>query len=169
MFTSRFAKLGSLFAALLMVTSLAFVGAAEARMGGSFGSRGMRTFSSPSITTVAPNTISPIQRSMTPNTGTVGSPGYNNGGFNQPYNRGGFFSGLGGGIVGGLLGGLLFHGIFGSMMGFGFGGLGGGLSSLFQIVLIGGLIWFAFRWFRNQRTAAPNGYGNGGFPLGGQG
>ena len=174
MFTSRFVKLGSLFAALLMVGSLAFAGAAEARMGGSFGSRGMRTFSSPSITQIAPNTISPIQRSMTPNTGTpntgaVGTSGYNNGYANPGFNRGGFFSGLGGGIVGGMLGGLLFHGLFGSMMGYGFGGLGGGISSLFQIILIGGLIWFAFRWFRNQQQpAAPRGYGTGsGFPLGG--
>jgi len=166
-FKSRFVKLGSLFAALLMVGTLAFAGAAEARMGGSFGSRGMRTFSSPSITQVAPNTISPIQRSMTPNTGTVGSPAYNNGGYQQNYNRGGFLSGLGGGIVGGLLGGLLFHGLFGSMMGFGFGGLGGGISSLFQIILIGGLIWFAFRWFRNQQQpAGPRGLGTG-FPMGG--
>jgi predicted lipid-binding transport protein (Tim44 family) len=102
---------------------------------------------------------------MTPNTGTFGSPGYNSGyGYPQTYGRGGFWPGFGGGIVGGMLGGLLFHGIFGSMLGYGFGGFGGGFSSIFQLLLIGGLVWFAFRWFRNRQQ--PLGYGNGnGFPF----
>lgn len=56
---SRFLKLGSLFAALLMVFSLAAIGSAEARMGGSFGSRGMRTFQSAPITGISPNIIAP--------------------------------------------------------------------------------------------------------------
>jgi predicted lipid-binding transport protein (Tim44 family) len=170
MTTSRFVKLGSLFAALVMVFSLVAVGAAEARMGGSFGSRGMRTFSAPSITRMAPNPVAPIQRSMTPNTGTYGTP--NNSGYGAPqqsFGRGGFLSGLGGGLVGGMLGGLLFHGLFGSMMGYGFGGFGGGISSIFQLLLIGGLIYFAFRLFRGQ-TAGPRGFGGGnGFPMGGNG
>ena len=171
MFTSRFVKLGSVLAALLMIVSLAATGAAEARMGGSFGSRGIRTYSSPSITTLAPSTVAPVQRSMTPNTGTY-SPGYTNNGLgSQPfgYNRGGFWSGLGGGILGGMLGGLFFHGLFGSMMGYGFGGIGGGFSAIFQLLLVGGLVWLAFRWFRNQQPTAPRGFGVGpsGFPFGG--
>ena len=171
MFTSRFVKLGSVLGALLMVFSLAATGAAEARMGGSFGSRGFRTFSSPSFTTLSPRTVAPVQRSMTPNTGTY-APGTPSTGFGtQPYgyNRGGFLSGLGGGILGGMLGGLVFHGLFGSMMGYGFGGIGGGFSMVFQLLLIGGAIWLAFRWFRSQQPAAPRGFGNGpsGFPFGG--
>jgi len=164
MFTSRFVKLGAALTALLMFFSLAATGAAEARMGGSFGSRGIRTYASPSITTLAPSTVAPVQRSMTPNSGTY-SPGYTNNGLGtQPfgYNRGGFWSGFGGGLLGGMLGGLFFHGLFGSMMGYGFGGLGGGFSSIFQLLLIGGLVWLAFRWFRGQQQPAgpgsPSGY-----------
>ena len=158
MTTSRFLKLGSALAALLLVVSLAFTGVAEARMGGSFGSRGFRTFSSPSITQVAPNVVAPIGRSMTPNTGGYTAPGYN-GGYQQPYNRGGFWPGFGGGILGGMLGGLFFHGLFGSALGYGFGGFGGGFSSIFQLLLLGGIVWFAFRWFRGSQAAGPRGFG----------
>lgn len=76
-------SLGSLLSALLLIVSLALVGPAQARMGGSFGSRGMRTFSSPSITSLAPNSVSPIQRSMTPNSGTYSNPG--NGGYGNAH------------------------------------------------------------------------------------
>lgn len=168
MFKSSFLKLGGAAAALLMVMSLA-AGPAEARMGGSFGSRGMRTFSTPSITQVAPAPTGPIQRSMTPNNGPT-TPGYTPApGYQQPfgYNRGGFWSGLGGGLLGGMLGGLLFHGLFGSMLGYGFGGIGGGFSMIFQLLIIGGLIWLAFRWFGNRRQPA-GGYSQG-YPFGGAG
>ena len=160
MSTSRLKQLGSVTAALLLVFTLAFSGAAEARMGGSFGSRGGRTYSSPSITTLAPNRTAPVQRSMTPNNGTYGTPGNVGAPVGQPsgFNRGGFLSGLGGGLLGGMLGGLFFNGLFGSMMGTGFGGFGGGLSSIFQLLLIGGLIWLAFRFFRG-RQSAPQAYG----------
>jgi hypothetical protein len=70
MFTSRFAKIASLVAAAVMVFSLAAAGTAEARMGGSFGSRGFRTYQSAPATTTSPFATSPIQRSMTPNSGT---------------------------------------------------------------------------------------------------
>lgn len=169
MFTSRFVKLGSVLAALLLVVSFAATGAAEARMGGSFGSRGFRTYSSPSTTTLAPSTIAPVQRSMTPNTGAY-APGYTNNGFGtQSFGRGGFWPSLGGGLLGGMLGGLFFHGLFGSMLGYGFGGIGGGFSLIFQLLLIGGLVWLAFRWFGNRQPTGPRGFGSGpsGFPFGG--
>ena len=158
---SKFAKLGAVAATVLLLASLV-AGPAEARMGGSFGSRGSRTFSTPSITRVAPAPTAPIQRSMTPNTGPT-TPGYQ-----QPngFNRGGFWSGLGGGLLGGMLGGLLFHGLFGSMLGFGFGGIGGGFSMIFQLLIVGGLIWLAFRWFGNRRQQPAGSYGQG-FPFGG--
>ena len=94
MFLSRLLSFGGLLSALLLVVSLALVGPAEARMGGSFGSRGMRTFSSPSITSLAPNSVSPIQRSMTPNSGGFANPGY--GGYGNSYGGGSFASGRGG-------------------------------------------------------------------------
>ena len=163
MFLSRLLSFGGLLSALLLVVSLALVGPAEARMGGSFGSRGMRTFSSPSITSLAPNSVSPIQRSMTPNSGGFANPGYGgygNSGFG--FGRGGFWPGFGGGLLGAALGGLFFHGLFGSALGYGFGGFGGGLSSIFQLLIIGGIVWFAFRWFRNQQAIGPRGgYGQG--------
>ena len=164
-------RLGGVLAVLVLVFTMGLTGAAEARMGGSFGSRGMRTYSSPSITTLAPSATAPIGRSMTPNAGTY-APGYGGGyGYQQPYyNRGGFWSGLGGGILGGMLGGLFFHGLFGSMLGYGFGGVGGGISLIFQLLLIGGLVWLAFRFFRGNQPAGPRGYGNpspfGGTPGG---
>lgn len=164
MFDSKFFRLSSLFATLLMAVSLAAAAPAEARMGGSFGSRGMRTYQSAPVTRIAPNTVAPVERSMTPNAGAYGTPGYNNGAALATGARGGFWSGLGGGLLGGLLGGLFFHGLFGSMLGFGFGGLGGGFSALFQILLLGGIAWFAFRWFRNQQPAVARGNGQGGFP-----
>jgi predicted lipid-binding transport protein (Tim44 family) len=160
----KFLKLGGVFAALLMVASMLAVVPAEARMGGSFGSRGMRTFQSAPITRVAPNVVAPVNRTMTPNPGPV-SPGVTAGAAAQNFgNRGGFFSGLGGGILGGMLGGLLFHGLFGSMLGFGFGGFGGGLSLVFQLLLIGGLVWLALRFFRNRQPAGAPGFGTA-FPF----
>ena len=40
---------------------------ADARRGGSFGSRGTRTYSQPRSTSTAPGYVPPVQRSMTPN------------------------------------------------------------------------------------------------------
>jgi predicted lipid-binding transport protein (Tim44 family) len=59
---------------------------------------------------------------------------------------------------GGMLGGLLFGGLIGSLL---FGGLGGGLFGgvgLLELLIIGGLIWFAMSYMRRQQTAAPPGY-----------
>ncbi len=44
--------------------------------------------------------------------------------------------GLFGGFGGALLGGLLFSGLFGMLFGFGFGGFGGMLALLAQVVII---------------------------------
>jgi predicted lipid-binding transport protein (Tim44 family) len=167
MFKSRMVRLVSLLSTLIIVLSLALAAPAEARMGGSFGSRGFRTFSSPSITSLAPNPVSPIQRSMTPN-GGYGTPGYGSNGYGySSFGRGGFWPGFGGGILGGMLGGLFFHGLFGSMLGYGFGGYGGGLSSIFQLLILGGIVWFAFRWFRGRQMMGPGGgYGGSGYGRG---
>lgn len=134
-------------------------------MGGSFGSRGMRTYQSAPATTNSPYVTAPIQRSMTPNTGPTSTFGS---GTQAPFgqSRPSFWSGFGGGIVGGMLGGLLFHGLFGSMLGYGFGGIGGGFSLIFQLLLIGGVIWWAMRFFRSQ-PAASRATGGSGNPFGG--
>ena len=45
-----------------LVLSLSFAGVAEARRGGSFGSRGMRTYQAPRTTATAPYSTGPVQR-----------------------------------------------------------------------------------------------------------
>jgi len=174
MFASRGFRLFSLFAALAVVFSMATVDTAEARRGGSFGSRGTRTFQMPAPTNTAPNVTQPVQRSMTPNPGTsAANPAA---GVAQP--RGGFMSGFGGS----LFRGLMFGGLLGMLFGAGFGGFGGMLALIAQVAIIGGLVWLAMRFFRgSQRPASaggPNAYsyeGSGGGyqprsnPLGGLG
>ena len=117
---------------LAALLSLGAAGDAFARAGGGFsmGSRGGRTFSAPPITSVAPRSAAPIQRSITPN----------NPGFNQNYGRspGLFGNTFGHGLMGGLLGGFLGAGLFGLLFGHGlFGGLGGGFSFLGLLLQIG--------------------------------
>lgn len=149
---------------------------ADARLGGggSFGSRGSRTFSAPPSTSTAPS-ASPFQRSMTPNSGFSGNSGGFGGGFNRPAS-GGFFGG--GGFGRGLVGGFLGAGLFGMLFGGGMtGGLGGGMS-LIGLLLQLGLLYMGFRFimgfFANRQQAsyggntsqfggAPQGGGFGGF------
>ena len=64
--TTRFA---TLFAGLFLAFSMIAVDHADARRGGSFGSRGSRTFQSAPPTRTAPQPTAPVERSMTPNTG----------------------------------------------------------------------------------------------------
>jgi predicted lipid-binding transport protein (Tim44 family) len=154
---------------LAAVSALALAlapGLADARAGGggSFGSRGSMTWSSPPTTRTAPYAAAPMQRSMTPNSP---SPGY--GGFGAPgyAPRSGFMSGLMGGLIGAGLGGLLLgHGFFGGMMGF-----GGFLGFLLQIFLIVLLVRFLIGLFRRSSPAlagGPNIFArNGAPPMGG--
>jgi predicted lipid-binding transport protein (Tim44 family) len=150
-------RLAGIFAALLMVFSIVAIGQAEARMGGSFGSRGMRTFQSVPSTVTSPRMGSPIQRSMTPNTGgpSMAAPASQFG--NQ---RPGFFGGFGGS----LLGGMLFGGMLGMMFGHGFGGVAGGFGFLFQLLIIGGILWFVFRRRSPTAPGVASGDRSFGFP-----
>jgi predicted lipid-binding transport protein (Tim44 family) len=82
--------------------------------------------------------------------------------------RSGWGGMLGGLLVGGLIGSLLFGGM-GGLGGLGGGGLFGGLG-LLEIVLIGGLIFFAISWMRKRQAAGSagtpayaGGYGGTGF------
>ena len=138
---------------------------ADARRGGSFGSRGSRTYMAPRQTTMTSGQTAPVQRSMTqpPVNGAApaGSqwrsqsaiPAYPQA---QPASR---FGGFGGGMIGGLIAG----GLIGSMMGhgggwgMGGGGMGGGfLISIIQLLVLGGLIWFVIGFFR-RRSASTGG------------
>ena len=169
-------RLGLMIAMFVVAFCSVSLNPVEARMGGSFGSRGTRTFQSAPATTTAPS-VGPIQRSMTPNQPAPASPVQSFPA--QP--RPSFWGGFGGGVVGGLLGGLVFNGIFGMMFGHGFGGVGGGFSFLFQLLLIGGVVLLAVRFFRRRdmQTAqsggqnpfqfSPRSFGNGGAPVNSQG
>src|SRR6476620_4852286 len=128
--TSRFA---ALFAGLFLAFSMVAIDHAEARRGGSFGSRGTRTFQAAPPTRTAPAPTAPVERSMTPNTGV-------NSAARQPQVQ---------------MRGLLIGGLIGLLLGQGFGGLAGMFGFLIQALLIGGAIMLAIRFFRSQSAQGP--------------
>ena len=147
--------------ALTIASSVALSGSADARLGGggSFGSRGSRSFSMPSATPTAPS-VSPLGRSQ------FGGSSFNSFGGARP----GFFSG---GFGRGLLGGFLGAGVFGLLFGQGmFGGMGGGVS-LIGLLLQLGLLYLAFRFimgfFRRSQPAFGGGGMGGAMPYQGAG
>ena len=124
---------------------------ARAGGGGSFGSRGGRTYSAPAPTQTAPSPAAPITRSQSPAAQPSPNQGLNR---PAPASPGGFFSG---GFGRGLLGGLVGAGIFGLLMGNGlFGGLGD-MMSILGLVLQIGLVFLAVRFaiglFRRRQPA----------------
>lgn len=64
---------------------------------------------------------------------------------------GSFMKGMAGGLLGGMLGGMLFRGVGHGMGGGGMGGVGGSGIGLFEILIIGGIIFFLVRWFRRKK------------------
>lgn len=145
MFASKGIRLTALFASMLMVFSMVAVDTAEARRGGSFGSRGARTEQSVPATQASPNATGGVQRTMTDSNTTRNASGAATGAAARP--------GLFGGFGGALLGGMLFGGLFGMMFGGGFGGMAGILGLVFQVALIGGIIWFFMRRRQQQQPA----------------
>ncbi len=155
----------AILAAAFLALALALApGLALARAGdgGSFGSRGTRTYSLPPSTNTTPYGASPMQRSLTqPQAPTYGNPGYANPGYGGYGNRSPFMTGLMGGFLGAGIGGLLFgHGLFG-----GIGGFGSIFGLLIQIVLIGWLVrWVFRRFFSGPVTAGPGIFSRMGMP-----
>ena len=153
MLSSRPFRFAAVLASLLMVFTVASVDQAEARRGGSFGSRGTRTFQTAPATPTSPRQTGPINQSVTPRTQTnTAQPGVN-----APAARGGFF---GSGFGGSLMRGLFIGGLFGLLLGHGFGGMAGMFGLLFQVLLIAGGIWLVMRLFRSRQPAmagAPRG------------
>lgn len=154
---SRTSRFGTLFAGLFLAFSMIAIDHAEARRGGSFGSRGTRTFQSAPPTRTAPAPTAPVERSMTPNTGVNSAARQPQAGPQRP----GFMSGFGGT----MMRGLLLGGLIGLLVGQGFGGLAGMFGFLLQALLIGGAIMLAIRFFRSQSARGPApalaGAGNG--------
>jgi predicted lipid-binding transport protein (Tim44 family) len=136
-------RLTALFAMLVVAFSIVAIDTAEARRGLSFGSRGIRTERAVPATQTSPTTTAPVQRTMTDSTtqqrNTVGNA--------TTQARPSMFGGIGGA----LLGGFLFTGLFGMLFGFGFGGFGGMLALLVQVLLIGLIVSFFLR--RRQQPA----------------
>jgi predicted lipid-binding transport protein (Tim44 family) len=134
--------LATIILVALALSPLLSVTEAWARAGGgsSSGSRGSRSYSSPS----RPPSSSPSSPSQ------PAAPAYQ-----QPApTRPGW-----GGMLGGMLGGLLLGGLLGGLF---FGHAGGGGIGLLEILIIGGLAWFAFSYMRRQQAAAPSGYATPG-------
>lgn len=117
---------------LVSVTTLTTI--AEARAGGgsrSLGSRGSRSYSRPASPSYQPGPTQPTQSPFQA----------------QRPAGGGFLRSMAGGIAGGLLGGMLFRGL-----GFGGGaGGGGGGIGIFEILLIGGIIFMIYRFIKKKR------------------
>jgi len=148
----------SLLSAALVAMTLVSVDFAEARRGGSFGSRGLRTQQAAPPTRTAPGQTGPVERTMTPATPNAVSRQQQNMGQQRP----GMFNGLGGS----LMRGILIGGLFGMLLGYGFGGMAGALGFLLQLLLVGVVVWLAMAFFRSRRTPAmvggapaPSGFG----------
>ena len=137
----------------LSLFSLAATGA-DARRGGSFGSRGSRTYVAPRSTYGSPAPMAPVARSMTPPSQAQASTAYYRGySQNRSYGAPGRrFGGFGGGLIGGLIAGGLIGHFFGGGWNAGWGHGGGGLlSALIQLAVIGGLIWLVLGLFRRRQ------------------
>src|ERR1700757_744199 len=123
---------------------------ADARPLGGFsaGSRGMRTYSAPPSTAIAPG-AAPIQRSMTQpsNAAPIG----------QTTPSSGLFAGRG--LLGGLAAGFLGAGLLGLLFGYGFfGGMAGFASIiglLLQVVLVVIVARLIFAWWQRRNTSTP--------------
>jgi predicted lipid-binding transport protein (Tim44 family) len=149
-----FFRLRPLLALCAVAAVLAFTlsdADARAGRGGSFGSRGGQTFSSPPSTTTAPG-ARPIERSMT-------QPGQPAGALAQ---RPATSSPVGGflnrpGFLGGLFAGFLGAGLLGMLFGHGFlGGLGGAASMLgllLQVGIVAAIGYLLWTWW--QRRSQP--------------
>jgi predicted lipid-binding transport protein (Tim44 family) len=142
MFRSRWFRLPALLAVLVTAFSLTAVDLAQARFGGNFGNRGMRTYQTLPSTPAAPGITQPVAKSTVPTTAARPTA--------APANRPGIFNGFGGW----LFGGLLFGGLFGLMFGTGFGGFGGVLSLLVQVLLIVFVLRLLFGGFRMRPQPA---------------
>ncbi|MEN6437477.1 MAG: Tim44 domain-containing protein [Syntrophobacter sp.] len=145
------------FVLIMFGLSLALESSAWARAGGggSSGSRGSRSFSSPAM----PSRPSPSPSPVTPSRPGVGAPGATPYPSSPGYSRSPFWSGVAGGVAGGLLGSMLFGGH--SYASYGMGGFGGSGIGLFELVIIGALIYFGMRFFRRRRAEQNYYYASG--------
>lgn len=135
----------AVFVMLLFICALALESSAWARAGrgSSSGSRGSRSFSAPSMPSrPSPTPGAPQSPGMgVPGQSPFGSPG-------TGFGRSPFMQGMLGGLAGGFLGNMLFGGRGYASPG---GGYGGGGVGLLDLIIIGAVIYFGFRYFRRRR------------------
>jgi predicted lipid-binding transport protein (Tim44 family) len=142
---SRRRRVASLLALAAALTVAAPVVEARPGGGGSFGSRGSRTYTAPSATPTAPGGGMTMQRSQTAPSPGMGSPGMQAPATGRRFG-GGFFAGLlGAGLIGALLGGGFFGGL---------GGLASMIGLLFQVGLVVVVVMLALRFFRRRNQPA---------------
>ena len=137
---------------LSLVMGLSLASEADARRGGSFGSRGARTYSAPPPTKTAPTQTAPVERSMTsPQPGQPGAAAAARPQAANPMN-----APKRGGILGNrLFQGLMVGGLIGMLLGHGFGaGLAGALGGILQIALLVLAGMLIFKFFANRRRPA---------------
>ncbi len=138
MFSGKWIKYGLMIFSLFFFVTYVLELDAHARAGGgrSSGSRGSRSYSSPSSPSATPS--SPSRQSAAAPSAPAPSPG------------GGFMRGMAGGLVGGIVGGMLFR-----SLGFGGGGgIGGGGIGIFEIVLIGAILYGLWWYIKKRRREA---------------
>lgn len=140
----RAACVGAL--ALVFLYGMEMDALARAGAGGSSGSRGSRPMSPPSRSYSSPSPSQPSQqqRQYAPSSAP------------SSLSRSPFWHGLAGGLLGGLIGGMLFRGL--GFAGQGTGGWGG--PGLFDLILIG-LIIYGIYWFvvkRRRLASEPSSY-----------
>jgi predicted lipid-binding transport protein (Tim44 family) len=147
MFSSRCIKYGLMFFSLFFFLTYVLELDAYARAGGgrSSGSRGSRSYSAPKSPSATP--ASPSKQMAPAPAAPLMSP-----------QGGGFMRSLAGGLIGGMIGGMLFRSLgFGG--GGGEGGVGGSGIGMFEIALIG-LILYGIWWYikkRRREAEAPAG------------
>lgn len=127
----------TVLATMLFFLVAGFMEFAEARSRG-----GGRSFKKPPAASKPAAQTQPRQTATnqaTNPTGAMGSP---------------FMRGLAGGVMGGFLGSMLFGGLAHGMGGA--AGLGGSGIGLFEILLLAGLAFFAYRWFSRRKAMASN-------------
>jgi predicted lipid-binding transport protein (Tim44 family) len=149
MITTQFRVLGLLGLLVAAGLYLAEIDAfARAGGGMSSGSRGSRSFSSPSRPYTSPSSPQPSQQPLTQPRPVAPTPAP------QPAPAGSFWRSMAGGLAGGFLGAMLFRGLAGAG---GFGGMGGagiGLMDLLLLAAIGyGIYWWVKK--RRQEEAVP--------------
>ncbi len=138
---------GSLLALFAVFALVVLPSIADARFKrGSFGSRGLKTFSSPRATPTAPRRVRPLQQTRTPRSALNA---------NRATTRPGMFGGLSkGGFMAGLLGAGLLGALFGYGLSGGLGGIGAFLGLLLQIALLAFAAMLLFSWLRKRNQPA---------------